>query len=461
MTSDKSGPVRTASPELDEDLDDTRVRKDVTRETASAETPETEPAGAGSGKSSASTSSDGSDAETTGDGAPKSDLTAEPITVAAPATGTPAPAGSTPPAPGSAPSAPAKPASSAKPGPAKPGPAKPGPAAKPAAASSAPAAAAEPPVPPAPDEPGTAVPTTGGIWRSAYEAGRSEKESRPSAASGPRDAKAPAGLVSAIGRASANADAATGSTSDAAGTTSDAPREAGTNPKSWNRVPAPDAPPAPPAPAGEGTDGVRAGAMKAAQAALDAARSAAKKVSSIMPDEDERPTAAPSTANARPEMHYTAAGVRGTATPAAAGAAGTQQRPASVPTPEVPRPAPAGPRRVRLAISRVDPWSVMKLAFLLAVAIAIMTVVATAVFWSVLDGFGVFTTVQSFVEDAVGPQSNVNLTQFVEFPRVISLATLVSICNIVLLTAIATIMAFLYNITAALVGGVHLTLTDD
>jgi hypothetical protein len=103
----------------------------------------------------------------------------------------------------------------------------------------------------------------------------------------------------------------------------------------------------------------------------------------------------------------------------------------------------------------------MKLAFLLAVAIAIMTVVATAVFWSVLNSLGVFTTIQDFVKDAVGPQSDVNLTQFVEFPRVISLATLISICNIVLLTAIATIMAFLYNITAALVGGVHMTLTDD
>ena len=36
-------------------------------------------------------------------------------------------------------------------------------------------------------------------------------------------------------------------------------------------------------------------------------------------------------------------------------------------------------RRARLVLSRVDPWSVMKLAFLLAVAVAIMTVVATAV----------------------------------------------------------------------------------
>lgn len=440
MTSDKSGPVRTASPDLDEDLDDTRVRKDVTREPAAAETPETGAAGAGSSKSSASTTPEQPDAEAPAT-SQAGDRPAEPIAVVTPSPATGAPASA------------ATSASSDKPGT----------AAKPAASAAKPAPAVPaPPAPPAPEE-SSSVPTTGGIWRSAYEAGRTGKESRPSGSTsaGGRDGKAPAGLVSAIGRASAQSDAASASTPAPSPAAQSAPESAGTDTtKSWNRVQAPDAPPAPPAPApaGEGTDGVRAGAMKAAQAALDAARSAAKKVSSIMPDDEDRQTAAPSTANARPEMHYTAAGVRGTATPAAAAAG---QQPASVPTPEVPRPAPAGPRRVRLAISRVDPWSVMKLAFLLAVAIAIMTVVATAVFWSVLDGFGVFTTVQSFVEDAVGPQSNVNLTQFVEFPRVISLATLISICNIVLLTAIATIMAFLYNITAALVGGVHLTLTDD
>ncbi|MCP2265216.1 DUF3566 domain-containing protein [Promicromonospora thailandica] len=401
MTSDKSGPVRTASPELDEDLDDTRVRKDVNREPTPAETSETKQAGAGSD------APETSDTEAASGGSSKDGAAPEPVAVVTP----PAPPAPT----GARPAKPAGAATSdqATPSPATPAEAKPAPGAAPAAAS-------------APKQSGSAVPTTGGIWRSAYEAGRSDKDQEPA---------------------------------EESATSQAAPRDASTEAKSWNRVTAPDVPPAPPAPA-DGSEGVRAGAMKAAQAALDAARSAAKKVSSIGSDEEERTSAAPSTANARPEMHYTAAGVRGTATPAPAGATGGP-RPASVPTPEVSRPAPAGPRRVRLAISRVDPWSVMKLAFLLAVAIAIMTVVATAVFWSVLDGFGVFTTVQSFVEDAVGPQSNVNLTQFVEFPRVISLATLISICNIVLLTAIATIMAFLYNITAALVGGVHLTLTDD
>ncbi|WP_020017322.1 DUF3566 domain-containing protein [Promicromonospora sukumoe] len=394
MTSDKNGHVRIATPSLEEDLEITRDRKDVTEASAEAETPDTESAGADSEKG---TASDGS------------------------ASTTPAASGSS----ASTEAAPAK-------------------------------AEGKPPAPPAPAESTTDVPTTGGVWRSAYEAGKSgkdQKSAEPTSASNGED-KDQAGLVSAIGRASGKNDAST-----AQGSTATEP-----DAKSWNRVPAPSASVSSPAAAPAGaTDGVKAGAMKAAQAALDAARSAAKKVSSIMPDDDGQTASAQNEPKPRPEMHYTAAGVRGTATPVPDGPQGQQlpAQPASTPTPEVPRPAPAGPRRVRLALSRVDPWSVMKLAFLLAVAVAIMTVVATAVFWSVLNSLGVFTTVQSFVEDAVGPQSNVNLTQFVEFPRVISLATLISICNIVLLTAIATIMAFLYNITAALVGGVHMTLTDD
>jgi hypothetical protein len=408
MTSDKSGPVRTASTELDEDLEITRDRKEVIGEQAPAETPDSKQAEAASSKSTASTKADAveSGAATSGSGAETS-------------------------------------------------------------------------APPAPEE--SSIPTTGGVWRSAYEAGRTGKDSKPATPAAPAEPATPASPAKPPVSGSAKsatpatpaippappAPATPTSSETAAGpglasSRSDAQAPASdATAKSWNRVPAPTAPPAPPASSAEGTDGVRAGAMKAAQAALDAARSAAKKVTSIMPDDDARPATPANEATARPEMHYTAAGVRGTATPAGAQAAGAAPQTPSEPAPQAPSTAPAGPRRVRLAISRVDPWSVMKLAFLLAVAVAIMTVVATAVFWSVLNSLGVFTTIQDFVKDAVGPQSDVNLTQFVEFPRVISLATLISICNIVLLTAIATIMAFLYNITAALVGGVHMTLTDD
>jgi hypothetical protein len=426
MTSDKSGPVRTASPDLDEDLEITRDRKEVNGEQAPAETPDAKQAEATSSKTAASTKADAAEsgAATSGSGASSENAD---VPVPAPSTKRPGPGAGTP-------------------------------------------------APPAPEE--SSIPTTGGVWRSAYEAGRTGKDSKPATPAAPAVPAASAAPAKPAASGPATppkqasppvppAPATPTSSESAAGPglvapKSDVPAPASdATAKSWNRVPAPTAPPAPPAATSEGTDGVRAGAMKAAQAALDAARSAAKKVTSIMPDDDARSATPANETTARPEMHYTAAGVRGTAAPAAPQATGTAPQTQSEPTPEAPRSAPAGPRRVRLAISRVDPWSVMKLAFLLAVAIAIMTVVATAVFWSVLNSLGVFTTIQDFVKDAVGPQSDVNLTQFVEFPRVISLATLISICNIVLLTAIATIMAFLYNITAALVGGVHMTLTDD
>ena len=230
----------------------------------------------------------------------------------------------------------------------------------------------------------------------------------------------------------------------------------------------------------------RAGAVKAAAAAIAAAKSAAKKVSAAVPaapaetgpqqpghdeidDETVRrvPTttstvpsasaAASASAPAPAAVHYSAAGVSGSATPltGATPAAG----PATGATPTVRNEG--GPRRVRLAVSRIDPWSAMKLGFLLAVAIGIMTVVATAVVWYVLDGMMVFAKIEDLFTQIVGTETDVDIQQYVAFGRVISIATLLGVVNVVIITALSTIMAFLYNIVAALVGGVHLTLTDD
>jgi len=237
-------------------------------------------------------------------------------------------------------------------------------------------------------------------------------------------------------------------------------------------VPAPPAPPvvSSPAPPADGTTAqgaspVKDGAVKAAAAALAAARSAAKKVQSVMPEGASKgqggteasggtstAQSAAKPAEPRPEMHYSAGGVQGTAAAAAAAPAGGPMVGAAS--------AGAGARRVRLSVSRVDPWSIMKLAFLLSVAIGFITVVATMVVWYVLNDMGTFAKIQGFLSETIGPQA-VNLMQFIEFDRVVSLSVLIAIVNVVLLTALATIMAILYNITAALVGGVHLTLTDE
>ncbi|WP_454084533.1 DUF3566 domain-containing protein [Georgenia sp. Marseille-Q6866] len=135
-----------------------------------------------------------------------------------------------------------------------------------------------------------------------------------------------------------------------------------------------------------------------------------------------------------------------------ASAAAGEARPAS-------RPA-SGPRRVRLSVARVDPWSVMKLSFLLSIAVGIGIVVAAAAMWFVLDSMHVFADVEELLV-TLDSENFLRLMDYVQFDRVISMAAIIAVVDVLLLTALSTLGAFLYNIVAALVGGVHLTLTDD
>lgn len=126
-----------------------------------------------------------------------------------------------------------------------------------------------------------------------------------------------------------------------------------------------------------------------------------------------------------------------------------------------PRPPAGAQRRVRLAVSRVDPWSVLKLSFLLSVAVGIAIVVAAGVLWAVLDAVGVFSSVDDLLGSVTGGNDAVGVTQYVALSKVLSAATVIAVVDVVLLTALATLGAILYNIAAALVGGLHVTLTDD
>ncbi len=122
-----------------------------------------------------------------------------------------------------------------------------------------------------------------------------------------------------------------------------------------------------------------------------------------------------------------------------------------------------GPRRVRLAVARVDPWSVMKMSFLLSVAIGIAGVILTAVLWMILSTMNVFADIEGVLQSlqTAGGADNFSILDYVGFGRVVSLSIVIGVIDVILMTAIATVMAFLYNICSALVGGIQLTLTDD
>ncbi|MEV7607479.1 DUF3566 domain-containing protein [Paenarthrobacter sp. NPDC089322] len=146
------------------------------------------------------------------------------------------------------------------------------------------------------------------------------------------------------------------------------------------------------------------------------------------------------------------------------------QRPAGAPGqrpaqggPGLVKPAPkAKVRRARLLVSKVDPWSVLKMAFLLSVALGIVTVVAAIVLWTVLDLTGIFNQVDSLLGTLAGSEGGgFELKKFASLGQVASFATIIAVVNVVLLTALSMLSAVLYNISATLVGGIGVTLTDD
>jgi len=105
----------------------------------------------------------------------------------------------------------------------------------------------------------------------------------------------------------------------------------------------------------------------------------------------------------------------------------------------------------------------MKLSFLLSVAIGIAGVVMITALWFILSSMGVFTDLNRFVESLVNTTSGgkFDLMDYIGLGRVVSLSIVIAVIDVILMTAISTLGAFLYNVCSSLVGGLQITLTDD
>lgn len=122
----------------------------------------------------------------------------------------------------------------------------------------------------------------------------------------------------------------------------------------------------------------------------------------------------------------------------------------------------AGPQRARLYVTRVDPWSVAKVAFMLALAVGIVLVIAVGVLWWVLDYLGVFVTLSRTIDEVVGSAtSGFDLVALLELSRVMGVAVVIASVEVVLVTALATLFAIMYNLSVGLTGGVEVVLSDE
>jgi hypothetical protein len=156
---------------------------------------------------------------------------------------------------------------------------------------------------------------------------------------------------------------------------------------------------------------------------------------------------------------------RGTPVPAAA-----TGRPQGGPGGPARRPGPnAAPpsgrtRRARLRVVRTDPWTVMKVSFLLSIALGVVTIVGVSLLWMVLDAAGVFSSVGGTLKQATtgtDTSSGFDLQSYLSFGNVFLFTLLIAVVDVVLLTALCTLGSFIYNTAAGMTGGVEVTLAEE
>jgi hypothetical protein len=157
------------------------------------------------------------------------------------------------------------------------------------------------------------------------------------------------------------------------------------------------------------------------------------------------------------------------ARPAVSAASPAQDKPAPAPAPATVRRAPpkaAAKRSVRqahLTIARVEPWSVMKFSFVVSLVAFVILFVVVTVLWGSLSALGVFDSLQRVVASVTSSQASTgtNVAKWFSASRILGWTALLGSLNIVLITAMSTIGAVVYNLTSRLVGGVEVTLRES
>jgi hypothetical protein len=138
-------------------------------------------------------------------------------------------------------------------------------------------------------------------------------------------------------------------------------------------------------------------------------------------------------------------------------------------------PAPAAPvaqssrqdggdvrRDAQLVLSRIEPWSVMKFSFIVALAGWVVLFVAVAALYYALRAFGVFHYLEQTVTTVTSSKghSGSNAQRWFSASNVLGYTMLAGAINVILFTALATVGSVIYNLVTHLSGGVEVTLRE-
>ncbi len=120
-------------------------------------------------------------------------------------------------------------------------------------------------------------------------------------------------------------------------------------------------------------------------------------------------------------------------------------------------------RRARLRLSRIDPWSVMKMSFLFSALGGIILWVSVSVLWGVIEASGVFESVNQAASSLFsGPgQEEFRIQKYLSANKVLGMTAVLAALDVVIITAVSTLGAFMYNLSTLVMGGIEMTWTED
>ena len=118
------------------------------------------------------------------------------------------------------------------------------------------------------------------------------------------------------------------------------------------------------------------------------------------------------------------------------------------------------PMRAAVQVRRVDPWSIFKVTGVLAVAGFLIWMIAIAVLYGVLSGMGIWDQINSSFGTLVSADGTSDSANLISSGQVFGFSALFGVFAAIVMTALATILAYVYNVCADVVGGFEITLAD-
>lgn len=116
-------------------------------------------------------------------------------------------------------------------------------------------------------------------------------------------------------------------------------------------------------------------------------------------------------------------------------------------------------KQVRLRLVYVDFWSALKLSFLAAVVIAIVTVVSFFLIFLVLQTTGLIGDLDEFMEAFT--DGSVTISQFLGFGQVMAFSAVVAMLNLIVVTVMGAVIAGIYNLAVKVTGGLLVGFTSN